>query len=285
MEIVNAGQAVVSLFFALLLVLLVFFVARRYGYFKLSASSDFCSITLLQTAGIFLTYLFLAFLVLPFATLVILRLSNQLVPSSHWIGWAQVSSLFFVFLCLLTYFFLMPQPVRSSIFWDGQKASLKKAGKALLMGLVSLAVSYPFVFLTGILMSLVSLGIWGEAKVEQVAVKQLKMTMGYPALFSLMVVVIVVLVPFMEELLFRGFLHNLLKRYLGRFWGVCVTAFIFALVHFAPSQGNGNLQLIASLFTLSLFLGFIYERERSLWAPIALHASFNGFSVLLIILS
>ncbi|MCH9627188.1 MAG: hypothetical protein S4CHLAM2_08230 [Chlamydiales bacterium] len=285
MEIVDVGQAVVSLFFALLLVLVVFFVARRYGYFKLPPSSDFCSVSLLQTGGIFLTYLFLAFLVLPVATLLFLRLSGQQVPSQHWMGWAQVYSLFFVFASFLTYYFLMPQRVRSTLFWDGQKASVKKAGKALLMGCVSLAVSYPFVFLTGILMSLISLGVWGEAKVEQVAVKQLKLTMGYPALFSLMVFVIVILVPFMEELLFRGFLHNLLKRYLGRFWGVCTTAFIFALVHFAPSQGKGNLQLIASLFTLSLFLGFIYERERSLWAPLALHATFNGFSVLLIALA
>ncbi|MEN9654812.1 MAG: hypothetical protein RL235_924, partial [Chlamydiota bacterium] len=41
-----------------------------------------------------------------------------------------------------------------------------------------------------------------------------------------------------------------------------------------------NIPIIAALFTFSLFLGYVYERQRALIAPMGLHAMFNGISVL-----
>lgn len=285
MEIIDSEQAVGGLLFASLLVLVVFFIARRAGYFRLPPVGSRFPVTLLQTLGIFFTYLLLAFLVLPVINVGLIRLMNQNDVSKKWLGWAQIVSLFFVFICLLSYCFLIKSRARSFIFWGEGETGVRRISKSVLMGFMSWVISYPFVFLTGIVTSLISLAIWKEAKVEQVAVKQLKMTMGQPLLFSLMIFVVVLLIPFMEELLFRGFLQSLMKRYLGRMWSLLATALIFALVHYAPSQGTGNFQLISTLFVLSIFLGFIYERERTLWAPIALHSAFNGFSVILIIFS
>jgi len=285
MEVVDAEQAAGGLLLASLLVLVAFFVARRAGYFRLPPQGGRLPVTFLQTFGIFLMYLLLAFLVLPAINIGLIRLLNHNEVSKVWLGWAQIASLFFVYICLISYCFLIKAEARSFIFWGEEKPSVQRTTKSVLMGFVSWVVGYPFVFLTGILTGLISLWIWKEAKVEQVAVKQLKMTMGQPLMFGLMIFLVVILVPFMEELLFRGFLQSYLKRHLGRLWSLFTTAFIFALVHYAPSQGTGNFQLITSLFVLSIFLGFIYERERTLWAPVALHSAFNGFSVLLIIFS
>jgi membrane protease YdiL (CAAX protease family) len=96
------------------------------------------------------------------------------------------------------------------------------------------------------------------------------------------ILAIVILVPFIEELLFRGFLQSFLKRYVERKWAIVITAALFAIVHFAPSQKEGNVQLIGALFILACFLGFAYEKEGTLWAPIGLHVAFNGASVLMI---
>lgn len=286
MEIVEAEQAAGSLLFASLLVLVVFFIALRAGYFRLPPPEEKHPVTFRQTFGVFLTYLALAFLVLPVINVaLVFFVSRRDGISKEWLGWAQISSLFIVFFCLVGHCFLIRRDARSTIFWGGDKPTVMRTYKSIWMGFVSFLVSYPFVFWTGIVTSLISVWIWGEAKVEQVAVKQLKMAMGRPVMFSLMAFLVIILVPFMEELLFRGFLQSLLKRYVGRMWSLFSTAAIFALFHFAASQGTGNFQLIISLFVLSIFLGFVYERERTLWAPIALHSAFNGFSVLLIIIS
>ena len=41
-----------------------------------------------------------------------------------------------------------------------------------------------------------------------------------------------------------------------------------------------NVQGTPMRFILALFLGYLYERQGSLIAPIALHASFNAISVM-----
>ena len=267
MEITTFQEGFGGLFWASLLLFVSFFVARRVGFFSLPPVKVHASITVLKTVGVFLLYLLAAF-VFPAQTL----------------PWGQLYLLLFVLIALIVYCFCVGKEARSSIFWGRGERSWRRLWKSVAMGAVTWVVSYPFVFFVGILTSLISLVIWNEAKVNQLAVEQLKMVKERPLLFSIMIVFVVLFVPLMEEILFRGFLHNLLKRFLGRVWGLIGTAVIFALVHFAPSQGRGNFQLIVSLFVLSLFLGFIYEREETLWAPIALHATFNGFTVLLIVL-
>ena len=59
---------------------------------------------------------------------------------------------------------------------------------------------------------------------------------------------------------------------------IVFSALCFALFHYAPSQGMGNISLLATLFLFALFLGFIYERQASLFASIGLHMTFNAVS-------
>jgi len=199
-------------------------------------------------------------------------------------GWLQLVLLGSFFLILALYLWLLKKKTRKYIFWGEGKASIRRLFEGIRGGSLAWLISYPCVLLMGILGKYLTRLIWGPTQVEQAAVKQLKMTMQNPFLFLCMIVMIIFLVPIMEELLFRGFLQNSLKRYLGRWWAILLTAILFACAHFSSSQGVGNLQLILSLFVLAFFLGFVYEKTGTLWAPIGLHMMFNAFNVLLIAL-
>ena len=59
----------------------------------------------------------------------------------------------------------------------------------------------------------------------------------------------------------------------------------FALFHFSSLQGVGNVSLILTLLVFGGFLGFIYERQSSLFASIGLHMTFNVASTLRILIS
>lgn len=115
---------------------------------------------------------------------------------------------------------------------------------------------------------------------EQVAVYFLKMTLQYPLYFSFALVTVILLAPIAEETLFRGFLQSYLRQKVGSKIAIFLTAFIFAFFHFSLGQGISNLPIVVSLFVFASFLGFLYEKERSLAAPIFLHMLFNAVNAL-----
>jgi len=284
-ELVQEGQSVSAILFALALVLFVSWFIFRAGFFRLPPKTIPPHI-LGQTIGVFLVYIFLAVLAFP----ILNKLFSQFVKkypgqlSNNFTGWVQLIGLFVIFGSLVLYCTLIKKEVSRTIFWGQGERTWKRFFKTFGFGVLTCVISYPFVLFVSLLSSLIAFSIWGEGQFEQIAVEQLKLTFGHPFLFALMIFSIVVLVPFMEELLFRGFFQTLLKRYFGRVWAIILSAAVFALVHYASAQGTGNFQLILSLIVLSLFIGFIYEREGTLWAPIALHMTFNGCSVALIAL-
>ncbi|MCH9625072.1 MAG: hypothetical protein S4CHLAM123_02390 [Chlamydiales bacterium] len=283
------GHVTGSLIFSAILTLVVFFAAWRNRFFRLPPLLSTNPMTLLRVIGAFFVY-FLFAILLPIAALFSFRFffkeyANVFALPTDLKGYLQFGFLSILFILLISYCYLIGAGVRRFIFWGEGIQSVSRFLKSFGMGMVGWVISYPCVLLVGLLANLIAVFFWGEIEVEQVAVMQLKKTMEYPLLFGLMIFAVVVLVPFMEELLFRGFLQTLLRKYLKRGWALFLTALIFALVHFSASQGKGNFQLISTLFVLSLFLGFLYEREQSLWASIGLHVTFNGFSVILLILS
>lgn len=119
---------------------------------------------------------------------------------------------------------------------------------------------------------------------DQSAVEQVRAAFSQPGLYLLTSLAIMTLVPAVEEILFRGYLQQWLKRFLPTALSVLLTALVFAVFHFASDQGWMNVELIGALFTFSLFLGFVRERYDSLNASILLHGTFNGMSILLLTL-
>lgn len=83
------------------------------------------------------------------------------------------------------------------------------------------------------------------------------------------------LVPFVEELFFRGMLYPLMQARLGPVFAIGLNALVFAAVHGVPL-------LIPGLFVLGIFLAYLRQRSGSIWPGVLFHAMQNSLALLLI---
>jgi len=83
----------------------------------------------------------------------------------------------------------------------------------------------------------------------------------------------ILLVPLSEELLFRAYLQPALERWFGGAISVLLTAALFAAAH-------RDFYVFLPTFVLGLTLGYLYNRTRSLAAPLCLHVLFNALAIL-----
>lgn len=94
---------------------------------------------------------------------------------------------------------------------------------------------------------------------------------------GLIFVALVLLAPFVEEVLFRGFLFSAFRRAFGFWIGAIGVSLLFAVAH-----GQANVGI--DVFVLSMFLCYLREKTDSLWTAVALHSIKNlvAFIVLFI---
>ncbi len=151
------------------------------------------------------------------------------------------------------------------------------------MGALTWLIAFPPVAAIGEFLDMLIYSVLGVQSYEQVAVRYLKHSISSIETMIIPLLTILIAAPIIEEFLFRGCLQTYLKQKMGIKGAIALSSLCFALFHFAPSQGIGNLSLLVSLFTFALFLGFIYERQASLFASISLHATFNTLSTVRII--
>ena len=87
--------------------------------------------------------------------------------------------------------------------------------------------------------------------------------------------VLVILPPIAEELLFRGILYRGLSKKWGRVAAALVTSAIFGLIH-------GQWNVAADTFVLSLVLITALEKTKSLYVPMGIHILKNLVAYLLV---
>jgi membrane protease YdiL (CAAX protease family) len=104
-----------------------------------------------------------------------------------------------------------------------------------------------------------------EFELQEVAVGMLELSRG--ELLIAMPLAIVVL-PFFEELIFRGFLQPLLVQNLGDRGGVVATSVVFGALHGASA--------FLPIFGLSLILGGVMLRTQRLIGSFSVHALHNA---------
>jgi len=144
---------------------------------------------------------------------------------------------------------------------------------------------YPVVLSCSLLIDIAILIFFRQEPLEQYAVEQFRLAASHPTLLIGMGLTIPFLVPIAEEFLFRGLLQSWLKKKLNSpLIGIILAAAIFSLFHYSSSQGVTNIQLFISLFLLGCFLGYLYEKYQTIWAPIGLHSMFNAMSAILILM-
>ena len=89
-------------------------------------------------------------------------------------------------------------------------------------------------------------------------------------------VVVVGLVPVVEEWFFRGVIQQGLVASLGATGGIVVTSLFFALGHSADISVQAWAALLAQTLLFGLAFGYARHRTGSLLAPILLHVGVNG---------
>lgn len=264
---------------AIFLASLAFYIAWIAGYFQLDKShTSPVIITWADTAkifGLFFLFQFLLFPIIAYGALAIYTQSfivslQGLSTEVH--GWLNLLAILFMAIalaafCCYNWKVLKPLFFRGHLFND------------IALGMSSWLIAYPQVVLLSLLLTFFLSDLLGFNLVDQLAVRQMRNVFEYPLLFNATAFTVVLIVPLMEELLFRGFLQTSLRRQFRPLHAILLTSLIFALFHFSLSQGMNNITILGSLFLLSLFLGFLRERQGTLWPSWALHATFNALSI------
>lgn len=93
-----------------------------------------------------------------------------------------------------------------------------------------------------------------------------------PLTLALLAVVACVGAPLMEEVVFRGYIYAVVKRFSSIPVAVVFSSVLFGVVHL-------DLTSFLRLTVLGVILALLYERTGSLWMPLAVHFSFNATTV------
>ncbi len=84
----------------------------------------------------------------------------------------------------------------------------------------------------------------------------------------------VIAAPILEELLFRGMIYKRLRDFCSAKLAIIISAAFFGLFH-------GNLVQFVYAFIIGLMLAYVYEKMKTIWAPIVFHMGANLLSVLI----
>ena len=140
--------------------------------------------------------------------------------------------------------------------------------KYMLIGIVLLLGISPFI--------MVLANLHSDPGGEQEAVKFFR---GSASLQSrlLLAFMAVIVAPVVEEMVFRGLLYRIFRGYFGKISAMFFTSVLFAAIH-------GNLPMFLPLTLLACALAAGVEATGSLMVSIAMHATFNGLSIGLMLL-
>ena len=84
----------------------------------------------------------------------------------------------------------------------------------------------------------------------------------------------VIAAPILEELLFRGMIYRRLRDFCNAKLAIIISAVFFGVFH-------GNLVQFVYAFIIGLMLAYVYEKMKTIWAPIVFHVGANLLSVLI----
>lgn len=220
----------------------------------------------------FALYLGLQLLALPLIAGVAWALTGRTADdwTSEAAHWFSVASIFVTFLSVTGYAWHLQR--RHRILPSGIRSPLV----AFVTGALCWFIAFPLVAMVQFAV-VTAMALFIDVPLqEQVAVTHLRNTASDPWLALLMLLAIVILVPILEELLFRGFLQSWLTQRWNVRRAILGSSALFTLFHFSMDQGWSNLPILSALFVLALILGLLFHRFRSLWAPIGLHCAFNA---------
>jgi membrane protease YdiL (CAAX protease family) len=174
--------------------------------------------------------------------------------------------------------------------------NIKTIVKDFFAAFVNLLAVWPLITAAIILTAYFGELVWGqEYEIQQH--QQLKLITQNPQLLPriLIVVAAVIIVPLLEEMLFRGLFQTTIRSYFetfssllvpqdkaeekrttdrnGAWLAIVISSGLFTMNH-------ANTGHWPALFVLGLCMGYSYEKSGSLFRPIFIHSFFNAISVI-----
>jgi len=161
--------------------------------------------------------------------------------------------------------------------------SAMPTSRAVVAGLIGLAIVWPWVSLVANIGNLVQSALGGATPpdVAHRTLDALREHVHEPSAWGVALVV-VTLTPLTEEVVWRGAVQQALKRLgIPRLVAIGCTAVLFALVHWNAVPDASRLSALPALAMLGFALGWLMERTGRLIAPVVAHAAFNAANLLL----
>lgn len=134
----------------------------------------------------------------------------------------------------------------------GLKNGVREFGEGWLLGMLMVTFGYLLLLLTGMASSTGWHFAFGTF-------------LGWLVLFLLQ--------PFFEELVFRGYLMSILGRYFNLSVALILSSLVFALVH-AWNDGFTSLGFV-TISLAGLLFGLLFMKTGRIWLPTGLHAAWN----------
>ena len=88
-----------------------------------------------------------------------------------------------------------------------------------------------------------------------------------------LLILVLLLIPFFEELIYRGLLQQRLAWYLNGFVANVIASFIFGLQHFSPGSPAIVAVDLAGVFVDGMFYGWIFSRCRNIFVSWTAHTA------------
>lgn len=254
-----------------------FAIAHSLGFFVALPKKPLQTISWKDTIQVFLVFLLLQFFLIPLILLLVVQKGGYSLGNIEVMGWLNTSSALLLTILLTLFLLCFKKEAMQKFFYSKQPA------EDLLLGCLTWCLAFPCGLVFSLLMQILLGDYLGFSLDDQLAVKQIKGILPYPTLLFAAVIMIVFLIPVVEETLFRGFLQTSLRGFCSPGSSIAISSLIFALFHFSMSQGVNNINILGSLFFLSFFLGYLRERQGNCLAPIALHSTFNAISIAMVL--
>ena len=93
---------------------------------------------------------------------------------------------------------------------------------------------------------------------------------------TVLLIVVSFIGPIIEEVFFRGFLYSAFKKNWGILPALFLSSILFSLVHL-------EIYSFIPLFMIGWLLAYIFEKTRSLFPAIFLHAIYNLILILILL--
>ena len=112
---------------------------------------------------------------------------------------------------------------------------------------------------------------------DEISQRAMDITSTAPGAWKIVLVLVVVVgAPIVEEIVYRGAVHTHLQRTAGTAVAIVGTAVIFAGIHMSAIEFPG-------LFAFALVLGYVRHRSGTLGLSIVTHMAFNAAGLVLVL--